>query len=687
MNYSKYLIIFYVSDSTEVATRKRGKKTVTQEIRSSKRKEPNTPRRKLHVLKKRLHFVTLSKNQMKVNYKERIAGLRSKINYAKLYQVKYLNQDITRKKNTIAKKQAEIASLKAKLHSTDEYKELNELKKVIKNERRQHKRDLEAANQAHNVTVLEFEDKVVKLQEKVKLQEDEITSLQDENLTMQDKVLEAVDGNAEMQKQGKSYSVDLRMFVYDSLVNNVPTKNIPTLIRKFSQRSDMQLQQVPHRNTVEMMARELGVLSDIIAAEALMEKEDLTIAFDATTQEGMHVNSIHVTSKDECFVLAVDQLPGGKAEDYQLHLCDATDAMADTYCKVYSTDFAETRQHIISNISNTMTDRAAVNHATIQQLELVWDKKLNELNCHLHPLDTIASSMRTALKSCEPSDLVKKLYGAECMSHQLILGMNKFRYKDGKGDPRGFISALDSAGLPKGLLPRYRGNRLHIMFNISGKLCHHEEFFQKFLSEGTVSCRGLQSALLHDFSSSVTKVELHVLGLLGKLLTGPWMKKFYTSSQSEVNHIDGIHMVKEVTSVVREFANNTAGTLTTTQDFFGNLLENDATLVTLQSQPVDDNLFHAMMKACLLKVDEVLQRQYARYFTLDVTEILRKETESSRCHNIDAKTIMGMFSAAKDHAPNATMGFISSRIKAVKNNVVDRLDELEKGKREKSLFS
>ena len=48
-----------------------------------------------------------------------------------------------------------------------------------------------------------------------------------------------------------------------------------------------------------------------------------------------------------------------------------------------------------------MTDRVNVNHATIERIEQRWNKKLNELNCNLHPLDTIASSCRAALNKLE----------------------------------------------------------------------------------------------------------------------------------------------------------------------------------------------------------------------------------------------------------------------------------------------
>ena len=435
------------------------------------------------------------------------------------------------------------------------------------------------------------------------------------------------------------------------------------------------------------MTRELGVISDIQAAELLIANENLTLGFDATTQEGLHVNSIHVTSSDQCQLLALDQLPGGTAEDYSLHISQTVDSITDVYCKFYSVDFDETRKIIIDHIRNTMTDRATVNHATISRLESSWRTKFNELNCHLHPLDTIASSVRSALKTCEPSTLSKALFGAECISHQLILAFNKFRYKDGRGensgDPKGFISALLSAGLPKGLLPRYRGNRLHIMFNIAGKLHYHNDFFIKFLSEGTVTCGGLQTAILSDYQSTVSKLEFKVLGLIGKLLSGPWMTKFYTSKDDQFSHVDGILVVKQVIEVIKEFAEHPLNTLTTATDFFGNVLPTeDHVRLSLQSPTDDRDSFIKFMSTSLLAVVSVLERQYSRYFQLDLSEQLQKETESARCHNIDAENIMGMFSAAKAHAPNATMDFLSSRIRAQKNNVVDFLDSLPQPKKE-----
>lgn len=175
----------------------------------------------------------------------------------------------------------------------------------------------------------------------------------------------------------------------------------------------------------------------------------------------------------------------------------------------------------MDSISNSITDRASVNHATVNRLENSWGKKLNELKCHLHPLKSIASGCRKAIGENEPSGVDRKVKGSKCFASGLVLEFNKFRYKDATSDPKNFVRALKNHKLPCGLLPRYRGNRLHIMFLICGKLYIDLDFFRKFLKEGTASCNKLKQALEQDLSNPIAIVEIQVLGLLGKLLTGP----------------------------------------------------------------------------------------------------------------------------------------------------------------------
>ena len=81
----------------------------------------------------------------------------------------------------------------------------------------------------------------------------------------------------------------------------------------------------------------------------ILHDHNITLGFDATTQAGIHVNSIHITTKTDCFVhvVAVDELPGGTAEDYYLHITDTFDNLARVYSHFHGTEYQSTRDKII----------------------------------------------------------------------------------------------------------------------------------------------------------------------------------------------------------------------------------------------------------------------------------------------------------------------------------------------------
>ena len=90
-----------------------------------------------------------------------------------------------------------------------------------------------------------------------------------------------------------------------------------------------------------------------------------------------------------------------------------------------------------------------------------------------------------------------------------------------------------------------------------------------------------------------------------------------------------------------------------------------------------------MVVACLNTVTSVLERQYQQYFELDITDELRRETSSARCHNMDAEEIIGMFSAGKQRSKNANVDFLRSRMRAKKNGIIAYVDGMFKDERER----
>lgn len=266
-----------------------------------------------------------------------------------------------------------------------------------------------------------------------------------------------------------------------------------------------------------------------------------------------------------------------------------------------------------------------------------------------------------ALKKYEKDrQFPKKILGSDCLAGDLVVQINKLRFKNSKGDPLGFVVFLDEKKLPHRILPRYRGNRLHIFFHICGSLIQYHAVFTKFFETGT-SCGGLRSCILADFSTEMAHVEMQVVGLLGKLLTGPWMALFYTSADDQINYVEGTAQVKDVIVQLKLVMENPSDILTRSTDFFGKEISmSDATLLKLREPPKNESLFQEMMKVCLQAATDVLEKQYAKYFASDITERLKIETKSARSHNINSEQMMGMFSACQKKAPAATLCYLQS---------------------------
>ena len=216
-------------------------------------------------------------------------------------------------------------------------------------------------------------------------------------------------------------------------------------------------------------------------------------------------------------------------------------------------------------------------------------------------------------------------------------------------------------------------------------VCHHDLFI-KYLEKGTTS-GGLRKKLCVDLKATCAHVELQVLGLFGKLLTGPWMSNFYTSAETEINHIEGIELVRNIVGVLKEKKENAAGLLSSSCFFFGTKLdpEKDVVLNKLQVEPKDGMMFRQMMKLCLGAVICVLERQYQKYFESDLSAKLRSETETAHSHNIDAEEIMGMFSALQKRASNATICYLSSKMRSQKNHSLEFLDGMNAKRRDEIL--
>ncbi|ELU15948.1 hypothetical protein CAPTEDRAFT_190637, partial [Capitella teleta] len=358
----------------------------------------------------------------------RYAELTSKLRdlRTKLRPVKRLNEMIKRKDAVISRLKVTIKQLK----SADSMKKLQTLTNSIE----RYKGQALSAKQSEEGTLKEYKNKY----------EEEIAAI-----IMKEEHIHPI----ELKKSGKTHSLAMRMFVYECLMANMPTSQVNSHISNVSSFFNLNSFDVPSRSTIERMGVELGTFSDIQAGDFLYNETNLTLGFDATTQEGVHVNSIHVTSPDVCIVLSLEQLPGGTAEDYSWHIISTLQHIAKVYSSYQSLNYSIVFEKIKMNVTCTMSDRAKVNHAAVRLVNSSLGKELVEVNCHVHPLDSMASVCKSALREAEVQRGLKaSLFGSGCGAEHIILAFNKMRFKDCKGDATGFKVFLVEKGLGLGLM-------------------------------------------------------------------------------------------------------------------------------------------------------------------------------------------------------------------------------------------
>ena len=117
--------------------------------------------------------------------------------------------------------------------------------------------------------------------------------------------------------------------------------------------------------------------------------------------DAISINEVHISipsiPTNFLYVLQLSPLPGGTAEDFASHIHGCLDSSVKTYASYHNFDHIYAKSTVIHNLKNTLSDRVAVNHCVVQNLQSALDIELLELKCNVHPLDGIAKKCNTSL--------------------------------------------------------------------------------------------------------------------------------------------------------------------------------------------------------------------------------------------------------------------------------------------------
>ena len=146
----------------------------------------------------------------------------------------------------------------------------------------------------------------------------------------------------------------------------------------------------------------------------------------------------------------------------------------------------------------------------------------------MYPLDGIAKRCTDLLKVYDKEyNITSDTFGNGCCAVNFMYAMTKMCFKQGKGDPGGFKQFLRQKNIKPGIIVRYVGNRFHVAFHLADVLYYLREKLLIYLDTSCRNTTSLRSALQKDLRNDKSLLQLQALGIIGKLVTGPWMKQLY----------------------------------------------------------------------------------------------------------------------------------------------------------------
>ena len=148
---------------------------------------------------------------------------------------------------------------------------------------------------------------------------------------------------------------------------------------------------------------------------------------------------------------------------------------------------------------------------------------------------------------------------------------------------------------PQSLILRYRWNRLHVLFTLAATYIIHYTDMKTYLTTRCLHKSDLVTSLIKDYTDDpTTMLQLKVLAIIGKILSGPWFKHFYRTHERQVHHLDAFAAIKECYSRMKAIASKDIYLLADiTHDLFGDPISQiNKILWTLNGDSVDQYQMH-----------------------------------------------------------------------------------------------
>ena len=248
------------------------------------------------------------------------------------------------------------------------------------------------------------------------------------------------------------------------------------------------------------------------------------------------------------------------------------------------------------------------------------------------------------------------------------------RFKQGKGDPAGFKEFMHQENIRPGMIVRYVGNRFHVMFHLAAVFFHLKEKLLKYLDNTCRCSTGFRSALQKDLKNEQILLQLQALGLMGKLVTGPWMQQLYNE---HLKNLDSILHIRTCLQNLKKLKDTPLLALETRSDMFDMPLDPfDTVLQSVQnsgcSEPEKECLKDILLRliTCIVEVIERQLNEYLEGRLSNLSPELSAQCSSAPVHNMFAERTLALSDFHLRRASNVQIGFVDGIVKSKINGTM-----------------
>lgn len=511
-----------------------------------------------------------------------------------------------------------------------------------------------------------------------------LSILENENLQLKEQIEEMrSESNIVCTKQdGKTYTPVVREVIYHCLTKNVALENIRKVVTfAIEKLANKTLSDFPSVSSCGNIVREMDCISKMQVSDELKDKKDTTVKFDGTTKAKTHWVETQISTKDQTFTIGLTKTPDGTAATY----CGSVKLGVDNLGKhSIQRGHEDTKDIILSSITNSMTDRCTVNTAAMAKLSEVKrtvDSEATPIRtffCGVHPLDSFSKACDKVFKDCEGEMGVTSggfNNRSQSQTCAFSYAIAKVFHKDGSGVPVEMKTYLESHGIRQTLVHYFVGERFHIFFHNGGSIFFLWDLITNFIENVWGAPNRLLQAVQKDLNVPFFKVACRALGILGKLFTAPWLR--FTMVDRPVLELNPFYTDAEV-KLLKWSQDSTD--LLLGHSWIGEVDFQDNRVFQSLTAPHDnDEDTKTLLQKLCATILVVLQRQCkdqlpgGQYYEL--SDDLLSKSSSCKANNISGERVFAMLDSSIKRAPNASMDLHEGKILFSVNHTKDWLEQ------------